>query len=81
MIALATVIKSQFKMEGFGLMLQFNFVQECWDKNAAFPVLATYILSIPVSTLERCHCFMPQQEDGPPVFQCSYLPGTVPGAF
>ena len=29
MIALATVIKSQFKMEGFGLMLQFNFVKEC----------------------------------------------------
>lgn len=24
---------------------------------------------------------MPQQEDGPPVFQCAYLPGTVPGAF
>lgn len=30
MIALATVIlKSQFKMEGFGLMLQFNFIEEC----------------------------------------------------
>lgn len=73
---------SEFKMEGFGLMLQFifNFLKECWDKNAAFPVLVTYILSIPVEYFREVSLFH-APAGGPPVFQCSYPPGTVPGAF
>ena len=48
-------------------------------KCCIFPVLVTNILSIPVEYFREVSLF--HAPAGPPVFHCSYPPGTVPGAF